>query len=313
MANAIVSRLGQAELTGDAKALFLTVFAGETLAAFRTKTVAMERHRVKSISSGKTAQFPELGVGDSEYHTPGTEILGGKIAHNERLISIDDMLIAPRFISSIDEAMNHYDTRAEYTKDVGDALAQKFDKHVLQMGVLAARADGQAGHEDGGFIQDADGKTSGSSLAATLFTVARTFDEKNVPEDERYFFVKPAQYYLLAQQTDYLDKDLNENNGTLAEGVIRRIAGIQLVKTNNLPVTDITTDLPKYNVNGEELVGLAMQRQAVGTVKLIDLGVELNYDFRRLGWLIVAKMAIGHGLLRPSCAIEVGTGATAPA
>jgi hypothetical protein len=313
MSNAVVSRLGQAELSGDAKALFLTVFAGETLAAFRTKTVTMERHRVKSISSGKTAQFPELGVGDSEYHTPGTEILGGQIAHNERLITIDDMLIAPRFVASIDEAMNHYDTRAEYTKDVGDALAQKFDKHVLQMGVLAARASGQAGQPDGGYIQDADGDTSGSSLAATLFTVAKVFDEKNVPEDERFFYVKPAQYYLLAQQTDFIDKDLTNSNGGLDEGRVRKIAGITLVKTNNLPSTDITNDVPKYNVNGTDIVGLAMNKQAVGTVKLIDIGVELNYDFRRLGWLLVAKCAVGHGILRPSCAIEVGTETTATA
>lgn len=48
-----VSRLGQADQTGDAKALFLKKFAGETIKAFREKTAFMSRHKVKTISSGK--------------------------------------------------------------------------------------------------------------------------------------------------------------------------------------------------------------------------------------------------------------------
>jgi hypothetical protein len=45
----------------------------------------------------------------------------------------------------------------------------------------------------------------------------------------------------------------------------------------------------------------------VGTVKLMDLGVEMAYDIRRQGTLIVGKYAMGHGILRPECAVEIKT------
>jgi hypothetical protein len=39
-------------------------------------------------------------------------------------------------------------------------------------------------------------------------------------------------------------------------------------------------------------------------VKLLDLAMEMGYDIRRQGTLIIAKYAQGHGILRPEGAIE---------
>jgi hypothetical protein len=50
-----------------------------------------------------------------------------------------------------------------------------------------------------------------------------------------------------------------------------------------------------------------MHPEAVGTVKLIDLAVETEYDMRRQGYLTLAKYAMGHGILRPECAVEIKT------
>lgn len=55
MANANVSRLGQANTSGDAKALFLKVFAGEVLTAFKESTVTEGRFMERNIASGKSA------------------------------------------------------------------------------------------------------------------------------------------------------------------------------------------------------------------------------------------------------------------
>lgn len=43
---------GQKLHSGDRKALFLTVFAGEVLAAFERSTVMMGRHMVRTIQHG---------------------------------------------------------------------------------------------------------------------------------------------------------------------------------------------------------------------------------------------------------------------
>lgn len=57
MAASVPSRTGQADLAGDVKALFLKVFAGEVLTAFSETNVFMSRHMVRTITSGKSAQY----------------------------------------------------------------------------------------------------------------------------------------------------------------------------------------------------------------------------------------------------------------
>lgn len=57
MADATVSRLGQIEGAGSATALFLKLYGGEVLAAFETAQVAVNRHLVRTIPHGKSAQF----------------------------------------------------------------------------------------------------------------------------------------------------------------------------------------------------------------------------------------------------------------
>lgn len=56
MANATVTQFGQINGAGDDDALFLKVFGGEVLAAFNARNVFMDKHTVRSISSGKSAQ-----------------------------------------------------------------------------------------------------------------------------------------------------------------------------------------------------------------------------------------------------------------
>jgi hypothetical protein len=44
---------------------------------------------------------------------------------------------------------------------------------------------------------------------------------------------------------------------------------------------------------------------AAASVKLMDLGVEAEYQIERQGTLMVAKYAMGHNVLRPACAIAL--------
>jgi hypothetical protein len=55
MSNATASRLGAINGGSDKDALFLKVFAGEVLTAFSEKNVLMDKHMVRTISSGKSA------------------------------------------------------------------------------------------------------------------------------------------------------------------------------------------------------------------------------------------------------------------
>jgi hypothetical protein len=302
------SRLGQQDAAGDAKALFLKVYGGEVLTAFEETNVMMDKHVVRSISSGKSAQFPATWKGTASYHTPGTLLQGTAVAHNERVISIDDLLIADRFISNIDEAMNHYDVRSIYSSDSGRALAKELDTHLQQVVALAAQASATVtGGNGGDTITDADADTSGSSLIASIFDSEQNFDEKDVPSDMRYAAVKPAQYNLLAQVDKAINKDYTSGNGDFKQGTIFTVAGMEVVKTNNLPQGVVATGPSAYQGTFSNNVCVCWQKLAVGTVKLMDLAVESEYKIEYQGTLMVAKIAVGHGILRPECASEIAT------
>lgn len=311
MANATITALGQVNGAGASDALFLKVFGGEVLSAFEEATKVMDKHTVRTISAGKSAQFPATWKVAAGYHTPGAEIVGQTSNVAERVITIDDLLLSSVFISNIDEAKNHYDVRSIYSKEVGRALSNQWDKNVLQVGILAARASATVTGAYGGTALTSLTtlyKTSATDLAAGIYAGVQAMDEKDIPEEEeKYAFVKPAQYYLLAQSTALLNRDWTSGNGDYSEGKILRIGGAQLVKTNHLPTTNITAGPAAYQGDFTKNACLLMTKQAVGTVKLMDLAQEMAYDIRRQGTLIVAKYAVGHGILRPECSVELKT------
>jgi hypothetical protein len=308
MTNAVPLRVGQINGGGATNALFLKVWSGEVLTAFQTATQVVNRHTVRSISSGSSAQFPATWRVTAGYHTPGTFLVGQTSNVAERVINIDDMLLSSVFIPKIDEAMNHYDYRSIYSKETGLALAYAWDRNVLQVSVNAARAAATVTGSNGGFVSTSTGtlyRTSATDLANGIYLAMQNFDEKDIPEsDPKFCFVRPAQYYLLAQSTNLINRDWM-GAGSYSDGKILRIGGAEIIKTNNLPISNITTGPVAYQGNFVPTAAVVMTAAAVGTVKLMDLATEMEYEIQRQGTLIVSKYAVGHGILRPECAVEL--------
>lgn len=306
------SRPGQINSTGSATALNLKQFAGEVLTSFEENNVAQSRHIVRKIANGASAQFPAIGKTTASMHTPGLIIDGLAINHNERVLTIDGLLISPVFIANLDEAMSHYEFRGEYAKQAGASLARAFDQNVLINIGLAARGTATVtGGNGGSAITSANCKTVAADLEAAIFAAVQKLDEKDVPKNDRYVALTPAQYYLLAASSSKLVHAdyVGTSNGGYAQGTVLRIAGCEIVKTNNLPITNIAANTlsPTAIGNFATTAALVWQKAAVGTVKLMDISVESDYYVDRQGSLLVAKMAVGHGILRPECAVEIKT------
>ncbi len=310
--NMTVSRIGQVNLANDVQALFLTQYAGEVLTQFANECKFIDKQIVRTISSGDSAQFPVMGLGSSEYHTPGDMIVGETIAHAQRLIAIDGLLIAPRFLAKIDEAMNHYDVRSLYTKDAGSALARKFDSNVAQCIALAARVSsatvtgGSVGDQINNVDVAEDDSTDANSVYQAAFSAQTILDNNNIPETERYLALKPTAYNTVVKGLTAVNELYTDGaNGSIAKGKVYELAGFQLVKTNQLPSTNISSGPTAYQGDFSHTVGLAWHKSAVGTVKLLDLAVDMEYSAFHQGWLVVAKYAYGSDYLRPEAAVEL--------
>ena len=323
MSNATVSRLGLVNNTGtDFDALFLKVFSGEVLTAFTRNNIFNDQlHSVRTITSGKSAQFPVLGTATASYHTPGNLLTGGnQIRHGERLISIDDLLIADVFVSRLEELKNHYDVRAAYADELGKALAKTYDSNVAKMIANASRASSTLTGIAGGLTltlgsgNTASANVSGDEIAAAIYDIAQAFDERDIPPTDRFCCLPPAEYYKLAESaTRTVDVDFNPGgNGSFASGKIQQVAGIPVMMSNNIPQSNVSSNPSgannTYSGDDSKTIGLVFHKSAVGTVKLMDMTTEISgqdYGIMYQGTLMVAKYALGHGILRPECAATI--------
>ena len=299
-------------------ALFDDIFLGEIITAFEEANVTMDRHFVRTITEGKSATFPVTGKATAGYHTAGNKIAYGNINQTEKQITIDGLLHSSVSIYQLDELKAHYDLRSEYSKQLGRSLAVQMDKHVLQTVLRAARAAANLSELAGGstiYNDDTDVVASGNltdpdNLVKALYKAARIMDENDVPEEDRFFYCSPELYYKLVLSDKAINRDFG-GNGSIASGKIFDVAGIEIVKTNHLPNTNITTGVAagdseaRHAVDGSNLVGLVSAKPAVGTVKLMDLQTENEWDMDYQCTKYLAKMAVGHDVLRPECAIEI--------
>ena len=321
MANASPVKFGNANsgATRD-DALFLKVFAGEVITSFDRASKTQGADMVRSISNGKSATFPVMGRIAASYHAVGTEITGSDINHNEKVITINDLLISSVFVSNIEEAKNHWDVRSAYSTEIGRALAFQKDKHILQTIGQASLASASITGGDATTnivntgIASATDSTAANAMIDAIFAAAKELDANYVPSEGRKCFMRLEEYYKLANATNAVNVDFS-GNGSIAEGKVHKIAGIELIPVAHFVSSNVTsgTDAGSATnggstpqaVNLSNFVALVSHPSAVGTVKLMDLAVEKEYDIRRQGTLMVAKYSMGHGVLRQEAAVGI--------
>jgi len=345
------SRVGLIEGGSDNDALFLKKFSGEILQTFEESNVFKPLHTIRTIESGKSAQFPVTGIASANYHTPGENIADAgnsylsDIKKTEKVITIDQMLVASTFLANIDDVKNHYDIRSVYANELGKALAVRFDTAIAKVFIAASRdsanlsqvgktggrynvADGEFG--TGNIVAGTPESVTGAELVSAFFAAAQKLDENDVPSDGRFCVLRPQEYYKLVTGADAnnaftlsasaANKDVG-GAGSLASGTVPQIAGISIYKSNHIPSANLSTDATNsdsdsnndvfagnglgYNGDFRGSLGVVSHSAAVGTVKLLDLATESEYQIERQGTLFVAKYAMGHGVLRPECAIEL--------
>jgi hypothetical protein len=329
------SRLGQLLATGDANAAFLKKFGGEIFSTFEEVNRFMALHDTQVLLQGaKSASFPVLGVAAAKWHTPGEDLIldqdgegtpadyTSAIKHAEKEIFVDNVLTSSVLVPDLDRMKNHYDYRSKYASAIGRALALKADKNVLGTLLAAAKAtetiSGVTGRPT---VTDNNGfATTAATLIGGIFDAGAAMDAVNVPSEGRYVCLSPTHYALIARDTTLVtrvEKDYGQDYG---KGIILEVAGFGVVKTNNMPSTDLSavTDSGAlndvhgasgigYNGNWAKVVALCFQKEAIGTVKAQDLMLQSEYQLNRLADLMVASYVMGHGVLRPECCVDLST------
>ena len=245
-----LTQLGQANLAGDKRALYLKLFSGEMFKGFQNNTIARDLIMKRTLKNGKSLQFIFTGRTKSEFHTPGNSILGdtnGAPPVAEKTITIDDLLISSAFVYELDEVLSHYDLRSEISRKIGYALAEKYDRlafRAVARGARQASPITASGYVEPGGTQIRVGATTNDSdayvaanLVSAFYDAAAALDEKGVSSDGRVAVLNPRQYYELIQAVGSNGLVNRDSQGTALQsgnGIIE-IAGIKIFKSMNIP------------------------------------------------------------------------------
>lgn len=325
MVDTTPTRLGNPNLAapGSEYDLFLTKYAGEVLAVFERMTSARKMFSMRNISNGDSATFPAYSRAVAAYHTAGENILDPsnslltEFGIAERVINVDQLLQSSTFVDRLDEMLNHWEVRSGFADQMGQALARKEDEQLFQLAVLASRAASTIttdGGGTGGSVTSTDAEDNSATLIDKIFECAETFDTLDVPKRDRFCALRPAQYYMLIADTaggvtDMVNKDFTTENGGADEGIVKSVAGIQIINTNSVPFNEIVTEDTEarndYFGTFTTTVGVCFHKTAVGSINMAGLSVESEYMSNYQGTFMIAKMAVGHGILRPESAIEI--------
>ena len=245
-----LTQLGQSNLTGDTRALYLKLFSGEMFKGFQNNTIARDLVMKRTLRNGKSLQFIYTGRTKSEFHTPGNSILGnsdGAPPVAEKTITVDDLLISSAFVYELDEILSHYDLRSEISRKIGYALAEKYDRLIFRAiarGARAASPVSATGFVEPGGTQIRVGSStnesdaySSSALVTAFYDAAAAMDEKGVSMDGRVAVLNPRQYYELIQAVGtngLVNRDVQGSALQGGQGIIE-IAGIKIYKSMNIP------------------------------------------------------------------------------
>ena len=245
-----LTQLGQANMAGDTRALYLKLFSGEMFKGFQNNTIARDLVMKRTLKNGKSLQFIYTGRTKSEFHTPGNSILGD--SNNappvaEKTITVDDLLISSAFVYELDEVLSHYDLRSEISRKIGYALAEKYDRLIFRAITRGARAASpitKSGYVEPGGTQIRVGTNNQASdayvpasLINAFYDAAAAMDEKGVSQDGRVGVLNPRQYYELIQavgSNGLVNRDVQGNALQSGNGIIE-IAGIKIYKSMNIP------------------------------------------------------------------------------
>lgn len=330
-----VSQPGLINQAGTEDALFLKLWAGEVQTAMDEIQTMDRFHKVLPVINGKSRQFPSIGRITGAYHTRGNNILtDGPIEdfnHAEIEIFVDDVFYAATFLSELDELKNHYEVRSTYTKELAQALASRNDRNALIALARGARSNTTSAPDmiptdlgtegGGGFVDIAQAAASYTSaeLLAGLHSAGQILDEKSFPRNiPRFAPISPADYWLLVDNDDILNRDFGNTLGVRAMGQVWFAGGFELIMTNHLPTGTLANPSGAggtnsyYGIFGDGtdntnyITTVFAGGDAIRTVQIKGTTLEVEYKMEYQGTPMLAKQARGTQPLQFPACVEIG-------
>ena len=298
---------------GDTRALYQKKVATDVLKYFKSTNVAKELVTNDRIESGKSKAFPIVGNATAATRAANvvSELAEQSLKATEREIVIGSMTVAHSWISDLDDAMVHYNSKAAQIESIGRALSKSVDEAIIAKLIEAGRiVDGTAAtaagletFDDDVFTSitqdqnDFDAALTGAEIMVHMHAAMTEFRDKDCVGDPVYL-LRPQPYFALLNNAS--QTGLTWVNDPYAQsGKVPMFLGAKVVYSPHFPAVTTTT-------GDENAYGVLFSKEAVGVLELLSVNIRTDYVPTRLSHLMTGKLAVGYGILNHACAITMG-------
>lgn len=273
------------------------IWANEVRAFLRASLVLADKIKMISFEGqkGDTIHIPDVSEFTTYAKAANTEVTLQSPTEGKFDLSIDKHRESSFLIEDMLAVQSSYDLRSEYTKSAGYALAKRLDADIAaSISGLTYQYKGSDGTTVWG-----NGTVGGGDLTeASIRQAIEYLDTANVPMDDRFLFIHPAQKNVLLAIARFTEYQMMGPGGLpLRTGQFGEIFGV--------PVYVSTQPLATGTAHGCILA----HRNAFTMAVQHSPRVQSQYKLELLGNLFVVDAIYGYGVYRANHGVGLYTAA----
>lgn len=322
--------------TGEVNPLYKDQYAGEVEHRFIKDSIMRQFFKFKSVRGTDTLTNDRIGSTALQKVARGIRPGDSAPTFDNISVKVDTIVLARTNQFLLDDFLSHIDVRKEVGIEHGKTIGKFFDESFVVQGIKAAQITNKdpAGNLSGGWadaygadltsiptqkirtapegfqggsvvVLDAAGDENDPNLLeASIRRLCQTIEEKDVDLNDAVLLMRPAEYYTLVENDKLIASIFSAANGDYAEGVVMKVNGVRVLKTNRFPkAADVgqqhflsnAGNGNAYNVNKEDVACkvLLLMPKALLAGETIPLTSDVYYDKKELQWFIDSYLAYG--------------------
>lgn len=231
--------------------------------------------------SGQTVEIPNVSTISANAKAENTVVTLNYNTETKTTITINRHYESSFLVEDILATQSAYETRSDYTKAAGYAIAEKVDYDIASTLTVEWKAGGYAYGTYGTAIND-----------ALILAINRYLDENKAPMSERVLVVHPkgkAEMLAIDKYVRYDAIGVGGDANSIKNGKIGEIYGVEVFMSQNLVYLDTATDEYNSLFFHKEAAAIAMQKSP---------RTQTQYKQEYLGWLVTVDVLYGVTTLR---------------
>ncbi len=206
---------------------------------------------------GDTVRVNQIGNIKVENWAKTQNVVPQDLDSTQAILTIDQARYYAFQVYDADAAQANLNLMDAAMERAAFSLAKDIDTYIAQKYI-------DAGIEMGDYIVESESDTTTITAYDLITEVAAKLDENNVPDAGRWLVVPPWFHAMLLRSIEY--KLAVEDYKTT--GVIPQVAGLKILKSNNIQTEEDGSDVYYYLMGGTNMaISFAMQVQTTEAIR----------------------------------------------